>query len=115
MVAAAVAEFQLVGPSAEGEAEELVAEADAEEGHLADEMADVLLSVGHRLGISGTVGEQDAVGTAIEDLLGVRGRGIDGDVASLAHELAQDVALHAEVVDGDVVAILPRLFFEWVG
>src|ERR1035438_5024585 len=41
MVGAAMSELQLVGFAAEGEAEQLVAQADAEDGLLADELADV--------------------------------------------------------------------------
>ena len=100
MVAAAVAELELVGLAAEGQAEELVAEADAEDRDLADEMADVVLRVRHRLRIAGAVREQHAVVAAVEDLLGMRGRRIDRDLAALPHELPQDVALHAEVVHG---------------
>src|SRR6202521_5951748 len=61
MIAAAVAELQLVGLSAEGQAEELMAEADPEDRNLPDEMADVLLRVRDRLRIARTVGEQHAV------------------------------------------------------
>src|SRR5258708_33787154 len=56
MIAAAVSELQFVGLSAEGQAEELMAEADTEDGNLPDEMADVLLRVCDRLRIARPVG-----------------------------------------------------------
>ena len=41
MVRAAMAELQLVGLAAAGKAEQLVAQADAEDGFLADQLADI--------------------------------------------------------------------------
>src|SRR5438067_7673071 len=61
MIAAAMPEFQFVRAAAEGEAEELVAEADAEDRDLADEIANIFLRVRDRLGIAGTVREKHAV------------------------------------------------------
>src|ERR1035438_803333 len=62
MVSAAMSEFQFVGFAAEGEAEQLVAEADAEDGLLADEFADVADLGDERLGIARSIGEGEAVG-----------------------------------------------------
>ncbi len=70
MIGAAVAEFQFVGLAAEGEAEDLVAEADAEDRRLADEVADVADLGFERLGIAGTVREEDAVGLEREHVFG---------------------------------------------
>ena len=66
MVGAVVAERQLVGAPAGGQPEDLVAEADPEHRHAAEEAAHRLDQVGHALGIAGTVGEKDAVGLALE-------------------------------------------------
>ena len=86
---------------AEGQPEDLVAEADAEDRHLADEPAHRLDEVGHRLGIAGPVGEEDAVGLPLEH----RGRaascaGTTVDLAAERGELAQDVPLDPGV-EGD--------------
>src|SRR5580658_4025825 len=59
MIAAVVAELELVGFAAESEADELVAETDAEDGRAAGEFADAFLGVDNRLGIAGAVGEED--------------------------------------------------------
>jgi hypothetical protein len=63
VVAAAVAELELVGSGAEGEGEELMAEADAEEGNLAGEGAQGVDAIGDGGGVAGTVGAEDAVRT----------------------------------------------------
>src|SRR5260221_10986485 len=115
MIAAAVAELQLVGLSAEGQAEELMAEADTEDGNLPDEMADVLLCIRDRLGIARTVGEQHTVVLLGQDFIGMRGGGKDGDFAVLLRELAEDGALDAEGVDGNAAAGLGGLVPERVG
>jgi len=62
MIAAVVTKLELVGFAAEGEADELMAQADAEDGCAAGELADALLRVDDGLGIAGAVGEEDAVG-----------------------------------------------------
>ncbi len=67
MVGAVVAELELVGLAAKRQAEDLVAEADAEERRLAGEVADVLLRVVEGLGIAGAVRKEDAVGVHGED------------------------------------------------
>src|SRR5260221_13230869 len=98
MIAAAVAELQLVGLSAEGQAEELMAEADTEDGNLPDEMTDVLLRIRDRRGIARTVGEQHTVVLPGQDFRRLRDRGKDGDFAVCLRELAEAVPLVAEVV-----------------
>jgi hypothetical protein len=51
-----VAELELVGASSEGQTRELVAQADAEDGHAPQKFADRSYSVINRLGVAGTVG-----------------------------------------------------------
>ena len=70
MVGAAVAEGELVGLEADRAAEQLVAEADAEDGLLADQLADGVDDVVEGGGVAGAVGEEDDVGVLGEDLLG---------------------------------------------
>ena len=62
VVRAAVAELELVGLAAAGEAEDLVAEADAEGRQRVDEGLRRLDRVGARLGVAGAVREEDALG-----------------------------------------------------
>ena len=70
VVGAAVAERQLEGLEPDRAAEQLVAEADAEHGPLADQLADRVDDVVERRRVAGAVGEEDEVGIAVEDLLG---------------------------------------------
>ena len=109
MVAAVVSELELVGLAAEGEADELMAEADAEDGDFAHHAANVVLRVGHRLGIAGAVGEKHAVRLHRQHIFGAGGRGNHGDAARLAHQATQDVLLDAVVVGDD--AVLGRAVF----
>ncbi len=100
VVAAVVAEGQLLGRAAEGGGQQLVAEADAEDRDLAEQAPDGLGRGGHRRGVAGAVGQEDAVGLAGQHLVG-RGPGghdLDGGQAA---EVAQDRGLHAEVVGHD--------------
>src|SRR4051794_29492153 len=101
MVAAAMSELQLVRAAAEREAEELVAEADAEDRDLPDEMADVLLRVRHRLRIARPIRKHHAVEALREDFVRVGRGGIDSDVATFLRKMTEDVAFHAEVVERD--------------
>ena len=103
LVAAAVAEFEFVSGSAHGEAEELMAEADAKDGFLADEFFEGGLDVGDGFGIARAVGDEDAGGFVGEDFLGSGGGGDDGDLAAGLDEVAEDVALEA-AINGDDVA-----------
>ena len=54
--------------AAERRGQQLVAEADAEHGHLAEQAADGLDGVGDRGGVAGAVGEEHAVGLAGQDV-----------------------------------------------
>ena len=56
-----MAELQLVGLAAESQADQLMAEADAED-RLVPGACGCLVRIGHRLGIARPVGEKDAVG-----------------------------------------------------
>ena len=62
VVGAVVAERQLVGLEADRAAEQLVAEADAVHGQLADQLADRVDDVVERRRVAGAVGEEDRVG-----------------------------------------------------
>ena len=62
MVAAPVAEFQLVGSGTVGQSNDLMAQADAKEGVLSPNAGGQLDNRLRVLGISGAVGEEHAVG-----------------------------------------------------
>ena len=64
VVGAAVAERELGRLQADGAAEQLVAEADAEHRQLADQLADRVDDVAERRRVAGAVGEEDGVGVA---------------------------------------------------
>jgi hypothetical protein len=103
MVGAAMAELELEGLPSACKAEDLVAEADAEDRKLVDQLARGLHGIRERLGVAGAVREEDALGLQGE---AIRRRGVgghDGDVAAQGGEHPQDVLLHAEVVGDDTV------------
>ena len=98
MVAAVMAEFELVSLAAQSNAGQLMAETDSEDRHAAQEFANRAHGVIDRLGIAGAVGEEDAVGLQVEDILGAGLGGNHRHAAALAHQHAQNVLLDAEVV-----------------
>src|ERR1700728_758726 len=93
MITAVMAEFELVGFPAEGEADELVAETDAEDGRASGEVANAFLSVMDRLGVAGAVREEDAVGLEGEHVFSGSLRGNHSDAATFLGEHAQDIFL----------------------
>jgi hypothetical protein len=70
VVAAVVAEFELVGLAAEGQTRELVTEADSENRNAAQKFANGAHRIIHRLGIAGAVGEKDSVGLQLQHIFG---------------------------------------------
>ena len=105
VVAAVVAEGELHGVGAERPAEELVAEADAEHRHVAEQPADGVDGVGHRGRVAGAVGEEHA-GRLAGEHVGGGGRRRHHLHVEPGGEVAQDRALDAEVV-GDHERALP--------
>src|SRR5262249_9142143 len=61
LVAAVVAELELRRAAAQRQAEDLMAEADAEHRHLAEQLRDVLGRAGDAIRIAGAVGEEDTI------------------------------------------------------
>ncbi len=98
LVAAVVAEAQLVGAAAQRQTQDLVAEADAEQRLLAQQAAHRVDRVGHGGGVAGAVREKNAVGVEREHLGGGRAGRHHRHAAALVGHQAQDVALHAEIV-----------------
>src|SRR5260221_7427887 len=97
LVAAAVAELELVRLAAEREREELMPEAYSEDRFFADEATHRVDRVADRGGIAGTVREKNSVGREAEHVLRARLRGDDRDAKPGVDETAQDVALDSEV------------------
>ncbi len=106
MIGTVVALVHLLRLAADGEAEKLVAETDAEHRlagfHQRLDGRDGVLARGGR--VARAVREEDAVGVVAQHILGCRGGRYDGDARALFGELAQDVALGAEI-DGDDVEV----------
>src|SRR5688572_2264490 len=101
MVRSAVAELQLERLAADGEAEDLMPETDAEHRDVRlHQLADVADGILERRRIARTVAEKDAVRLDRQEILRRRGSREDVDVAAVRVEPPQDVPLHAEVVGG---------------
>ena len=90
MIRTVMAELQLESFSAEGEATQLVAEANAEDRNLADELSNVFHGVADGLGIAGTVRKKDSVGLHLQNVFGGGLRGDDVDFALVIHEQTQE-------------------------
>ena len=101
LVAAAVAELQLVGRSADGVRDDLVTETDAEDRVGLDEIGHGFVGILQGGGVAGAVGQEDAVGVEGADL-GGRGAGReDVDVEAGSDEAAEDGGLGTEVIGRD--------------
>ena len=82
VVRAAVPEFELVGLAAQRQTENLLAEADAEDRFLADQLANLGGLELERFGIARAVRQEDAVGVQREDVLGGCAGRYDSDVGA---------------------------------
>ncbi len=94
LVPAAVPVLQLVRPPAHGEREHLMAQADAEDRHLAEELAHGTEQVRDGGRIAWPVRQEQAVRRERADLGGRRRGRHDGDVAAGLGQQAEDVVLH---------------------
>ena len=101
LVDTAVPVGELVGAVAHGTSQELVAQADAEEGDVSVEYAAQQLDLGVRgPRVSRAVGEQDAIGSEGEDLGESRGLGQDVDAYAALSELPRGAGLDAQIDGG---------------
>src|SRR5438874_7171228 len=101
MVRAAMAEVELERVVPEREPEQLVAEADAEEGNLPEKTPDRLDLVGEHGGIAGPVRDQHRAGLRLDDRAGIPPAGDDVRLEPRVCEPLRDRALGTEVDDGD--------------
>ena len=104
LVATAVAELELFHLSTAGKADHLVAQANAKDRHLADQLLHLLVGLHHGIGVARAVGQKDAVGVHVENLTRGRVPRHDGEVAAGADETLQNAALHAAVISDHFVA-----------
>ena len=101
-----VAVFQLVGAAPHRQGRQLVAQADTEQGHLAQELFDLLNLIDVLCRIPGAVGEHDAVRLGRQHLLCTGLRRQDSDGAAALLQLPDDVALGAVVQHADPEPLL---------
>ena len=107
VVGAVVAELHLHGARAAGQAEQLVAQADAEGRDVRhDQLADGVDGVVAGRRIAGAVRQEHAVRLEREHFLGRGLRRHHGHAAAAVGEHAQDVVLDAVVVGDDVEALV---------
>src|SRR5208282_5729593 len=106
MIRTVMSEFQLERLSAEGEATQLVPEANPEDGHAPDKLADVCNRIGDGLGVAGAVRQENTARLHREDIFAGSSCWNDGDFAAVIHEQSQDVSLDSEIVSNN--AILAR-------
>src|ERR1700736_4019808 len=90
MVGAAVAEFQLVSLAADGQAEQLVTETDAEDGLFADQFPDIRDLGLERLRVARAIREKDSIRVEGQDVFGGGQRGNYSDAAAHLHQAAQN-------------------------
>lgn len=69
VVCTTVTEFQLIGLAAKGKPQELVAQANPEDGIVWNQAFDGVNGIGDRLGVPGAIGKYDAIGIHGPDFL----------------------------------------------
>ena len=99
-------EFQFVRLAANGQAQQLVAQANAEHRLAADQLANVGHLGDQRFGIAGAVRQENAVGRQAEHVFGGSERRNHRDAAASVHQAAQNIVLDTEIVCHHVVADL---------
>src|ERR1035437_9238050 len=103
MIAAVVAEAQFVSLSTQRDADQLMSEADAEDGHASHHLANALLCVGHRLRIARPVRQKDAIGLEREYVFGTGCCGDNRHATALPNQASHDVVFDAIVIGNDVM------------
>ena len=100
VIPAVVAKRQLVGRGPQCGRQQLVAQADTEDGNLTEQLADGLRGAGHSRRVAGPVGQEDTVWLSSEDSGGRSARGNDFDGRELT-QMTQDRRLDTQVVGHD--------------
>ncbi len=104
LIAAPVAELELKGLAPQGQAHELMPQADAEQGLLPQAFAGIVDAVGHGRGVAGAVAQDNAVGVKGQDVFRRGGRGDHQDFQAPGLEAADDVEFDPEIVKYDLFA-----------
>ncbi len=105
VVGAVMAELELGGPAAQGQAQDLVAQADAEDRLPAEQLAHGLHRVADRLRVARAVGQEDPVRVPGQDFFRRGGGREDLELAAGPVEGAQDGKLDPEVVDRHAILL----------
>ena len=97
LVAAMVAELELEGPGAQSQRDDLMAQADPEDGNLAGKVLDGIDGLQSPLRVAWTVGEKEGLGPHSLDLGDACMSGKDMDIESPGREALQNVSLDPQV------------------
>src|SRR3989442_11263892 len=101
MIPAVMSKFQLVGFSTEGNARQLMSQADTEDGLTPHQTTDVIYRVGAGLGITWSVGEKHAVRFQREHIFCWSLRRNNRYLAALAAQFAEDVLFDSVIIGYD--------------
>ena len=107
VVAATMAELQLLDLSAGGLADHLVSQTDAEDGHLAQQLFNLRVSAAHRIRIARTVGKEHAVRLHCKHVFSRSVPRNHREIAAATHKILQDGELRAAIV-GNHLVVDPR-------
>src|SRR5258708_3594276 len=102
MVSAVMTERQLVRFAADGEAKQLVAEANAKYGEPADQLSQIADDSGKRFRIARSIGQPNSIGAEPDHVFGRGPSRHYSDFAPECGHAAQAVVLQPEVVSDDV-------------
>src|SRR5436309_5362091 len=101
MVRPVVPELQLIRLQSQRESDDLMTEADSEDGPLAEQRPYCLDRVGNPFRVARTVGQENPVGIQRQRGAG-RGRGwYDCDLETFIHQAPQDIVLDPKVIGHD--------------
>ena len=97
VVTTSMPEFQLIGASTQGQAQNLVTKTDAEDRFLAEQLPHRVDCVCHGLRIARTVGEKNPVGIKAQNLAGTRPGWHHGQFATMVCQQPKNVVFDAEI------------------
>jgi hypothetical protein len=107
VVATSMPEFQFISASTQSQAQNLVAEADAEDGFLAEQLPHCVDRVRHRLWIARTVGEENPVGIKAQNLACTCPGWHHSQFATMVRQQPQNVVFDSEIERHNVEGPLP--------
>ena len=101
LIATMVTELEFISFAAQGEPHDLVTEAYPENRFLADQLLDVLFSIGNGIGIAGAVGKKNAVGIQGQYVFGRHRRRNYFHLTARLGQVAQNVELDPIIIGHD--------------